>query len=81
MKTKMTYDWSKVIEYLNANFTLNGTTQRMCASVFEYLADKYDGNKPYEVILDVFDAFGFEESDLEQLMAIGAVTFEPPWEK
>ena len=77
-KVEMTYDWSKVIEYLNKTFTLDGTTQRMCGALFDYLANKYDGARPHEAILHILDAFGFEESDLEKLMDARAVEFEPP---
>lgn len=72
----MRIDVSGALEYVRQHFSLSGEAIRMVDSLFNHINETRT-SCARELLLDVLDGLGFEESDLDRMASEGLVRTEP----
>ena len=67
---------SGALEYVRRHFSLSGEAIRMVDNLFNHI-NKARTSCARELLLDVLDGFGFEESNLDRMVGEGLVWTEP----
>lgn len=72
----MRIDVSGALEYVRRHFSLSDEAIRMVDNLFNHINETRT-SCARELLLDVLDGFGFEESDLDRMVGEGLVRTEP----